>query len=536
MVRPRNIVLRKSLIWTPFPSWVVLILGGGLSSQFSWAQGERDEPVSKRKRDQPIRAVVVEVAPAQAVEARPVPVRPAPVVELGGAVEAIVVEGAVIDGNEGRVVQVIQDKALPAAVEVRVRMDDGDGVRQVPPDPEAEARQQLVEKLRQRVDVRWNNMDLKAVLDDLAQAHGFEYRFDPAALEATGVKPERAQVGLNVRRAVLAGVLREVLQGHGLQFGLEGGVVVIVALPKLPEGVRRKKARPSAPVEQVVLGNVLVGDDRDEAAPAKPVDIQVQVPGLAGNQDQRKQVRDQQWQSFQQMFAAQWKNEVATCLALGEFTAEQKKSIRAVAQQAFDKVGNDWADLQVRMVFGEQRAPNNRNQPPDVRGPVQQAIWKALKESPFPERAELYEREFTDRTAQRQRATIHNLVSQVDRHLILSEKQRGELEGLLNKEWQPNWVRALEFLQWDGNNVFPNLPAGSVEKLLTPQQAKIWQGQQRIDLNNIWGGGFNFFNQQQMAEGDDVGVDMNQPVDVQIQVVPAVEAVPVEVDVKAEEE
>jgi hypothetical protein len=319
--------------------------------------------------------------------------------------------------------------------------------------------------------------------------------------------------------------------------------------------VRRKKPRASAPIEQVVLGNVLVSDANEEAeSKEKPAEVQIQVPAIAGNADQRRQVRDQQLQSFQQMFAAQWKNEVATCLALGEFPAEQKKSLRAVAQQAFDKVGGDWADGQVRMIFGGQRGGNDGNRAPDVRGAVQQAIWKALKESPFPERAELYEREFTTRTAQRQRATIHNLVAQVDRQLTLSDRQREDLEGLLAKEWQPQWVRALEFLQWDGNNVFPNLPPGSVEKLLTPPQVKIWQGLQRIDLNNIWGGGFNFFNQQQVPEGDDAGAAPGDEaagegnaapgnavqgdaagVQVQVQVIETViDAVPVEPDERKE--
>ena len=506
MFCPRNFALRKSVMGRLFPTWVVLILGAVLPSQCVRAQGARQEPVAERKRGQPARAVVVEVAPAQGGEVRPVPVLPAPVVELEGAVEAIVVGGGVIDGRDGPMVQVIQREALPAGVEVQIQLEGGAEARPVPPDPDAEVRKQTAEKLRQRVDVRINNKSLQGALDELAEAHGFKYRFDEASLEQAGVQPEKALVGLNVRRQPLVAVLREILQGHGLQFGLDGDRLVIVALPKLPEGVRRKKARANAPVEQVVLGNVLVSDAKQEEEPKdKPVDIQIQLPVVGGNAEQRKQVRDQQLQSFQQMFAAQWKNEVATCLALGEFSAEQKKALRTVAQQAFDKVGGEWADGQVQMMFGGQRGGNEGNRFPNVRGAVQQAIWKVLKESPRPERAELYEREFTARTSQRQRATIHNLVSQVDRQLTLSDQQREELEALLAKEWQPQWVRALEFLQWDGNNVFPNLPAGSVEKLLTEPQAKIWQGLQRIDLNNIWGGGFNFFNQQQVPAADDAG-------------------------------
>lgn len=447
-----------------------------------------------------------------------------------------VVEGGII-GPAGAVVQVIE-----RGVEVRVVPAIGQavggeavvaGVER--PDADADARQQTIEKLRQRVDVRINNKDLKSSLDELAQTHGFEYRFDSDSLEQAGVKPDQAQVGLNVRRAPLVGVLREILQGHGLQFGLDGAVVVIVSQPKLPEGVRRKKPRPSAPVEQVVLGNVLISDDREEAAPAKPIDIQVQMPAMAGNQDQRKQIRLQQIQNFQQMFGAQWKNEVATCLGLAEFSAEQKQKIRKAAQVAFEKQGGEWADNQVLLMFGGGRGPNSDNRSPDIRGNVQKAIREALESLAIPGQVELYQKEVTARNAQRQRATVHNLVSQVDRQLVLSEKQRDDLEALLNQEWQPNWVRALEFLQWEGNNVFPNLPAGSVEKLLSEQQVKIWQGMQRIDLNNIWGGGFNFFNQQQQPEGDEAAAAADQ---VQVEVlgpaVQVIDAVPVEV--KDEEE
>ena len=478
------------------------------------------------------------------------PVGELPDVTLGGAaegvvVEGVVVEGVVVEGDAGVVFQVIEAGALPAGVQVRgvvqvvqeaaeqtVADQAAEGAVARPPDPDAEIRQKMVEKLRQRIDVRFNNMDLKSVLDELAQAHGFEYRFDPAALDQTGVKPERAQVGLNVRRQPLVGVLREILQGHGLQFGLEGAVVVIVAQPKLPEGVRRKKARASAPIERVVMGNVLVSDDREEEPAAKPVTIPMEMPPPGVNANQRKQVRDQQFESFKQMFGAQWRSEVATCLGLAEFTPPQKQEIRTAAQQAFDKLGGEWADGQVGQMFGGARNGNAENRAPDVRGVVQQAILKVLQDSPTPERAALYERESTLRSAHRQRATVRNLVSQVDRQVTLSQRQRDELEALLTKEWQPHWVRALEFLQWDGNNVFPNLPAGSVEKLLTEPQAKIWQGLQRIDLNNIWGGGFNFFNQQQPpVEDDDAasGGAEQVPGDVQIQVVPAVDDVRFEV-------
>lgn len=469
-----------------------------------------------------------------------------PAVTLDG--EGDVVDVVVVEGEPGVVLQVIEAGAVPARVQVRgvVQVVQEAAAQPVPdqaveaavtrtPDPDAELRQQTAEKLRQRIDVRINNKDLKSALDELAAAHGFEYRFDPESLEQTGVKPEQAQVGLNVRRQPLVGVLREILQGHGLQFGLEGAVVVIVAQPKLPEGVRRKKARASAPIEKVVLGNVLVSDDREAEPAAKPINIQVEIPPPGINANQRKQARDQQFESFRQMFGAQWKNEVGTCLGLGEFTAPQKKAIRDAAQKAFDKLGGEWADGQVGMMFGAARPGNAENRSPDVRGAVQRAILKVLREMPDPERAAVYEQESANRTAQRQRATILNLVSQVDSRVTLSPRQREELEALLTKEWQPHWVRALEFLQWDGNNVFPNLPAGSVEKLLSEPQAKIWQGLQRIDLNNIWGGGFNFFNQPQLAEGEEAAAGGEQvPVDVQIQVVPAVDDVRFEVQPEEE--
>ena len=243
MFCPRNFALRKSVMGRLFPTWVVLILGAVLPSQCVRAQGAREEPVAERKRGQPARAVVVEVAPAQGGEVLPVPVLPAPVVELEGAVEAIVVGGGVIDGRDGPMVQVIQREALPAGVEVQIQLEGGAEARPVPPDPDAEVRKQTAEKLRQRVDVRINNKSLQGALDELAEAHGFKYRFDEASLEQAGVQPEKALVGLNVRRQPLVAVLREILQGHGLQFGLDGAQLVIVAQPKLPEGVRRKKPR-----------------------------------------------------------------------------------------------------------------------------------------------------------------------------------------------------------------------------------------------------------------------------------------------------
>ncbi len=364
----------------------------------------------------------------------------------------------------------------------------------------SEARKKLLEKLREPVSVRINNVSLKAAMEKLAKEHEFQFRFDADGLKEAKVDIEKAQVGVNLRRRPLVGVLREILGSHNLRLAVDEGEVVITSRPPAPAGVKRKKVADNVPVERVVLGNIVVSDKKDdaEANQAKAAVIQGNIGvlnvGALPNDAATKQMRDQQRAQFKQQFQMALRTEVALSLHACKPTPEQRIEIRKAAEKAFEEAGDKWVDIQVRMMRGWNGQPPKY---PNIKEAIQAAITATVEKLLPADAVAAYKKEVDARIEYRKKATIANLVSLVDRNVVLSDEQRTKLTAQMAKHWSANWSNALEYMQWDGNNVFPNMPAECMDSVLNETQKKVWAGVQKMDPSQFWGGGgFGFFNAQ----------------------------------------
>lgn len=402
------------------------------------------------------------------------------------------------------------------------------------PPKQPSAREELQTKLQKQVTVRLNKVSVKNALDQLAKEHDFKYRLDAETLARAKIDIEAIQTGVNMRRRPLARVLRELLTPHNLRVAIADDTLLVTELPPLPQGQKRRRAGDNDLLEIVVLGNVIVSDNQVAARRTVAREVVPRQQAQVLN-DQQKQMIAQLKVQFTQQFLPALRSELALSFASCRATDEQKKLIRKDARKAFDEAIEKYADIQGQMMVGGWRGgqPNY----PNVREEVQKAVVASIEQHVGGDQIAAYQHEVAARSALRRQATIRNMVATMDRQLVLSGEQRQKLTEKLETLWKPAWMSALEYMQWDGNNVFPTLPDDALKAILNDAQRKIWQSTGRTDPSQIWGGGnsFGFFQGGPIADGEeaDDGVEVNGQI-IFAQPAIAVEQAVVVEEVKAE--
>ena len=405
----------------------------------------------------------------------------------------------------GVVLQVVED--LPVTLPGNPIADEAR------PNPaESELRRKLLEKQRQPINAPINNISLKAALEKLAKEHEFRSRFHLEGVERAKIDPEKAQVGINLRPPALAGVLREILGSHNLRFAVDDGEVPITNRPPQPGGVKRKKTADNASIEKVLLGNVVVSDKNDEAeakeaqqAISRAV-VQLGQPEM--DDPAQKEMKDRERAYFKKQFQMTLRTELALSLRACRPNPEQRTEIRKAAEKAFVEAGEKWVDIQVQMKRG------GNGQSPNIKEELQQAITATINRLLSADAAAAYKKEVDARIEHRRKTTIQNLVSWVDRNVILTAEQRQKLTAQMEKHWSPNWGNSLEYMQWV-DNVFPNMPAECLDSVLNDNQKKVWTEVQNMERSEFWGVGFGYFNAQLLLDGENVGGAMQLINDVQ---------------------
>ncbi|MFM7161364.1 MAG: hypothetical protein ACKO3P_13445, partial [Planctomycetaceae bacterium] len=355
----------------------------------------------------------------------------------------------------------------------------------------------LRNKLQSPQGARIQGRPLRQALEQLAEDHGFQFRFDEDALKERQVDPEKAEVTINVRGRKLIGILREVLGQHGLRPVLDGDTVVVLALPPLAEGEKRRPVRDNAPLERLVDGQVEVFKEppvdrapptaADRAEPEDDDDSSVAEPGMVENPEQKKaeeeQVR-QMRQQFEMQFAGVLRSETRLVTEVVGTDAALREGLTAVGRQQFQKIVNERMRVQRRMMMGWNGRPPNLSEPAIK---LRKGFTAFLKERASEAVQEQYRTTIEARVERRKQATIRNLVALLDRSLWLSAEQRTGCEQLLSDNWQPSYGRYLELLQHDGNNWFPNELKQKLEEVLTADQQQIWKLTSTNDLSSFWG-------------------------------------------------
>jgi len=360
--------------------------------------------------------------------------------------------------------------------ELLVAVDEGPRNQSRPESP-AQTRRRVLRRLWRPYTLKVER-DLKSILKQVSEETGLEYRFEPEALRETGVDPAQAFVVYHAENEPLITVLREVLHVYGLQPGLEGAVVVIVALPSLPPGVHRSRPVGHAPIPDVSGGTIVVRDERETITPMGGTPTVDRWPEPAENEE-LKAARSRVKQFYQQQHRLISKRELQACLTLTNASPEQEQQLRALVEGVENDLSTRCLDVW-SLVYQKRGAAKRQELYPEVRQSLESAILRELQQLGNSEWIENYQRQRACRAAHRQRAAIRLIVMCVDGRLALTSDQRIALEQHLRRQWQPDWERALAYLPGELSLV-PQIPG--IEDLITSEQQIVWSRLRKCDLN-----------------------------------------------------
>jgi len=135
--------------------------------------------------------------------------------------------------------------------------------------------------------------------------------------------------------------------------------------------------------------------------------------------------------------------EIRFAAAACELSKEQRQLIAKRAKPMIDELAKELAKQEPEKE-GHTKAIANGGLDPQRR--VLETLAAIIRNQVSSERWERYQREVQKRAAHRKRSTIDNLVAALDRDLILSQKERQALAGVLLDEWKEEWSWNTEIL------------------------------------------------------------------------------------------
>jgi len=155
----------------------------------------------------------------------------------------------------------------------------------------------------------------------------------------------------------------------------------------------------------------------------------------------------------------------------------------------------------------------------DPRGMTKRLVRSAVDTVLSPEQKVQYAEEDRRRDEHLKGATIMNLVILVDRHMMLTSKQREQLAESLTKNWDPSWSRMLRYLLSDTYRYIPQITEKHVVPLLTAEQKVVWQSISKTSTSSY--GSYSFGNTPAIIEDEFGGQGKIKIEDPRVQVLPA---------------
>ena len=195
-------------------------------------------------------------------------------------------------------------------------------------------------------------------------------------------------------------------------------------------------------------------------------------------------------------------------MACSDLTPEQRPLIRARAEASLKKAAREMAKMQNRQMLGGIQIVTDVQPQPNKT--IREGIAEVLAETLTEEQMAKYKTEADDRVATRKHAAILCCVAHLDSALCLTSEQREKIIGTISTNWQETWENWLMLSNY-GDQYFPTLPDQNIVPHLTKEQKSVWQGLQKIDFGNFWGGGgHNEFNSDGWW-GNDVDQSQAEP-------------------------
>lgn len=253
---------------------------------------------------------------------------------------------------------------------------------------------------------------------------------------------------------------------------------------------------------------------------AREVIAPIMGDDVAGGNDQWKALEQQFTGQFRPIFDGQLHFLKTTCKP----TDEQFKVIKKEGEEGLKKAVKKVVDLQKKMQMGGFQVGDELSI--DPAGDIAATLLEVAKKNLPKEAAAKYVEQMDRSAAYRRRVVASSLVSRMDRDLLLSKKQREQIQEALLANWKDEWGRNIIYQIQDDYQQYPNLPENKLLPLLNDRQTAIWKNipkQQGI----MWGwGGFM---------GGMVGVGMAADVEGAVIIAEQGVALPVEIDVIEQE-
>jgi hypothetical protein len=198
-------------------------------------------------------------------------------------------------------------------------------------------------------------------------------------------------------------------------------------------------------------------------------------------------------QQFGPQFRQLYKTELHFMRLVCQPTKEQYDRIAADGEPALKATMVKFAATWNRPV------PHNQNDDlSDPRALIVSALAQSVRSNLSSEQAARYQAELDQRAAARQRITVLNLVSKMDKLLILTTAQREKLGEILKENWHEEWNQP----QWltIGGQWFPTMPDDKILPVLTETQKNVWRDTQKGNIRF----GFHLGMMQMVELGDEV--------------------------------
>ncbi len=272
------------------------------------------------------------------------------------------------------------------------------------------------------------------------------------------------------------------------------------------KNAQKKKAKPKAaavkakPKNRVgaAFGNLIKGAFEALRGGGRPADMPDAVVEKADKNDPViKQFEKQYARQFQQLY----KTELHFIRIVCQPTKQQFETISADGEKVKKYTMRKFALYQKRMRRGF-RAGEQRNGPGDPRTILAQGLIKLVKTTLSADQAASYQKEIERRRAARKRVAKLNILAKLDKRLVLTRDQRGQLSKVLDTNWKESWNN-VQMLMY-GDQYFPTLSDNKVLPILNKSQKDVWRGMTK--QSNIYFG-FNIFMVNGVQIDDEVWDD-----------------------------
>ncbi|MDB5349866.1 MAG: hypothetical protein JWN86_1113 [Planctomycetota bacterium] len=260
-------------------------------------------------------------------------------------------------------------------------------------------------------------------------------------------------------------------------------------------------------VQPELRGRVL-GGVRAIAVPAAKVMVQPANPNVAVAVDGADANLAPMIAQFTQQYRPVLASELQFVRVVCEPTKEQRKEIAREGEAAFTDAMKTLAAAQLRGRVGNRIVFLGAVAPAQAVGAaaanteprylIQSGLAAAMRKHLSAEQLARYQVEIDKRNADRKELTVHNLVSILDQHLVLTAVQRDQLCDAMLQNWSENWLGTMEILSYN-QQYFPTIPDKVIAPILNKTQKKIWDGTQKIS----GGANFNGFQMRQMIQFGD---------------------------------